>query len=240
MKSTTYTTLILGLALLLAALVWQFTAENTTPLQQTTTTGRDSHGCRVAEEYSFSETVGACVRQADMTPDIEQAAQQAVLSAGEEYALTVSSFNAYEEPGAYDIVLERGEEQSKETMYIRNGVVVPEQVVEKEDIIRVAAPLPGTTVSTPVQVSGVARGTWFFEGSFPLIVTNWDGLIIGEGYATAQDEWMTEDFVPFSGEVSFSLPTDTPYKRGVLIFKKDNPSDMRELDDALELPIMFE
>lgn len=240
MNVNTYTVFILGFVLLLAALVWQFTTQDTTPSEQAAASGRDSHGCRVAEDYSFSETIGACVQQADLTPDIEAAARQAVEYAGEEYALTVASFNAYEEPGVYDIILERGEAQHKETIYIRNNLVVPEQIVEKEDIIRVAAPLPGATISTPVQVSGVARGTWFFEGSFPLIVTDWDGLIIGEGYATTQDEWMTEDFVPFSGEVSFSLPTDTPHKRGVLIFKKDNPSDMRELDDALELPIMFE
>jgi len=85
---------------------------------------RDEHGCLGPAGYSFDEEVGACTRAWEFTPDIREAARMAVEHAGEGYALTVVSFNSYEEQGAYDIMLERGLERTPETVYIRDGVVV--------------------------------------------------------------------------------------------------------------------
>ncbi len=110
----------------------------------------------------------------------------------------------------------------------------------KDNLIRLDSPTSGQVVGNPASVKGEARGFWFFEGSFPIVVVDWNGLIIGEGYATAQDEWMNEEFVPFTGEVNYDLPNDTPYKRGAIILQKDNPSGLPENDDALEIPILFE
>lgn len=114
------------------------------------------------------------------------------------------------------------------------------ELSEKNDLIRVASPTINSIVGNPIIVTGKARGYWFFEGSFPLIVVDWDGLIIGSGYATTDGEWMTEDFVPFSGNVAYELPVDTPYKRGSIILRKDNPSGLPEYDDAIEIPVIFE
>lgn len=111
--------------------------------------------------------------------------------------------------------------------------------LEKTDLIRLNSPRPGDVVASPLTVSGEARGYWFFEASFPVYVTNWDGLIIGEGIATAEGNWMTEDFVPFTAELTFEKPDLYP-ERGTLILKKDNPSGLPEHDDALEIPIRFE
>ncbi len=110
--------------------------------------------------------------------------------------------------------------------------------VSTEDI-RISYPTLNETVSSPLTVQGQARGSWFFEGSFPVVVTNWDGLIIGEGYVTAQEEWMTAEFVPFTGTISFTFATDTPYTNGTVIFKKDNPSGLPENDKAIEIPVTF-
>ncbi len=109
--------------------------------------------------------------------------------------------------------------------------------LEKSDLIRLDSPRPGDTIENPVVVTGEARGTWFFEATFPIVLTDWDGLSIGEGYARAEGEWMTEEFVPFSGEVSYTLATDTPYDRGSLILQKANASGLPEHDDALEIPV---
>lgn len=116
---------------------------------------------------------------------------------------------------------------------------IQEMIDAKRDLIVVDVPQAYATVTTPLQVTGKARGYWYFEASFPIIVTDWDGLIIGEGYATAEGDWMTEDFVPFTATVDFTLPPDTPYRRGTIIFKKDNPSGLPEHDDALEIPVQF-
>lgn len=110
-------------------------------------------------------------------------------------------------------------------------------VVEKMDLIQLTTPQPNEVISTPLVVSGQARGSWFFEGSFPVTLTNWDGLIIAEGVAQAQGEWMTTEFVPFSVTLTFEYPT--LYDRGSLILKKENPSGLPENDDALEIPVKF-
>lgn len=111
---------------------------------------------------------------------------------------------------------------------------------EKTDLIRIDNPRPNEVITSPVTITGEARGYWFFEASFPIVVVDWDGVIIGQGYATAAEPWMTEDFVPFTATVTFRVPKDTPYKRGTLILKKDNPSGLPEHDDALEIPVRFE
>lgn len=85
---------------------------------------RDVNGCLTPAGYAFDEEVGACIRAFDMTPDIKAAAGLAVKSIGRAYALTVVSFNSYEEVGAYDIMFEKGEEREKTTVYIRGGKVV--------------------------------------------------------------------------------------------------------------------
>jgi hypothetical protein len=106
-----------------------------------------------------------------------------------------------------------------------------------KDLVKLEYPLPNDSISSPLVVRGQARGTWFFEASFPVTVVNWDGLIIGEGIAQAQSDWMTEEFVPFVATIKFETPT---YKNnGALILQKDNPSGLPKYDDALEIPILF-
>ena len=109
----------------------------------------------------------------------------------------------------------------------------------KANLIVMNTPTRDSVISSPVTITGKARGYWFFEASFPISVVNWDGLIIGQGIATAHDEWMTEDFVPFTATVAFTVATNTPYRRGALILQKDNPSGLPEHDDALEIPVTF-
>ena len=116
---------------------------------------------------------------------------------------------------------------------------------EKHNLIRVSAPGPNETVQSPLLIKGEARGYWFFEASFPIVLTDWGGRIIAQWYATAKDEWMTENFVPFEGTLEFENPAfpgaDAGHfsRRGYLIFKKDNPSGLPEHDDALEIPVLF-
>lgn len=117
--------------------------------------------------------------------------------------------------------------------------------LEKSELIRLDSPRPNDTITSPLTIRGEARGTWFFEADFPVVLVNWDGLIIATGAAQAQGEWMTEDFVPFSVELEFSNPIFPDVapghfsERGALILQKDNPSGLAEYDDALEIPLYF-
>lgn len=106
--------------------------------------------------------------------------------------------------------------------------------LEKTDLIIVDNPRPNSNISSNVNISGKARGTWFFEASFPISLIDLNNKEIVSGMANAQSDWMTEDFVPFSANLiipgSFSGPAE-------LILKKDNPSGDSSKDDNLIIPV---
>ena len=103
--------------------------------------------------------------------------------------------------------------------------------------IEVRIPEREALVESPLLVDGRARGGWFFEGTFPVVLTDWDGLIIAESFAQAEGEWMTDDWVPFKAVVEFDRPAYG--ERGSLILQKDNPSDLPEYDKAYEMTVFF-
>lgn len=108
--------------------------------------------------------------------------------------------------------------------------------IEKKDQIQVTQPKPNTLITNPTTVIGQARGSWFFEGTFPVVIIDSEGRELGKGNTTAFSDWMTENFVPFEITLEYNLPsTDT----GTIILKKDNPSGEPQNDDQLEIPIKF-
>lgn len=129
---------------------------------------------------------------------------------------------------------------------IRLSEDVREYIESKSDLIVVESPLALEVIESPLMFSGEARGPWFFEGSFSVLLTDWDGRIIAIGNAMVDegDNWMTEDFAGFNGSLSFENPSFEDgaefSKRGTLIFEKSNPSGLPANDDALEIPIRFE
>lgn len=110
----------------------------------------------------------------------------------------------------------------------------------KNDFIVLENVRPGDYIDPgkPLGLIGKARGNWYFEASFPIEILDRHANILASGYATAQGEWMTTEFVPFKAEIKFTkIPADNSF--GKIVLKKDNPSDMRELDDALEVLVYF-
>lgn len=91
-------------------------------------------------------------------------------------------------------------------------------------------------IESPLTVEGEAKGTWFFEASFPIKITDEQGNVLGSSYVQAQSDWMTEDFVPFKGQVQFSSKTA---QKGFLVLSKDNPSGLPEYDDQVRIPVML-
>jgi hypothetical protein len=113
--------------------------------------------------------------------------------------------------------------------------------LEKIDLIQIDNPRPNQVINSPLLVKGRARGYWYFEADFPVVLTDWDGRIIAEAIAQAQGNWMTEEFVPFETMLEFEKPEEISgiINSGSLILRKDNPSGLPENDDALEIPIKF-
>lgn len=113
-----------------------------------------------------------------------------------------------------------------------------EEIKAENDLIKINYPTIGQTITSPLSVAGQAKGTWYFEATFPLALIDQRGQTVAESFATAKDDWMTENFVPFEGEISFTPPPGQT--KGTLIFKKDNPSGLPEYEDQLEIPIFFQ
>jgi hypothetical protein len=107
----------------------------------------------------------------------------------------------------------------------------------KAGMIVVGSPAPGSAIASPLTVSGRARGTWFFEGDFPIVIIDASGSVIGRSYCTAQGPWMTKEFVAFEGKITFERPASSG--KAVLLLKKDNPTGKPEHDNALEIPVLI-
>jgi len=105
------------------------------------------------------------------------------------------------------------------------------------DLIVVDLPFPGAVVGKDFSVIGKARGTWFFEASFPVEVIDGNGKILAVGIAQAGSDWMTENFVPFKADLK--IP-ETYIGPATLILKKDNPSGLLENDASISFPITIE
>lgn len=107
-----------------------------------------------------------------------------------------------------------------------------------EDLILVRQPQPNDAVSSPVTINGMARGHWFFEADFPVKLVDKDGKVLGSAIASAEGEWMTKNFVPFSAELKFHNSTNA--SQAYLVFERSNPSDMRENDREYRIPVRLE
>lgn len=118
-----------------------------------------------------------------------------------------------------------------------NKNTVPEKIIPPNNLIQVSFPSSGEKIGGTLNVTGIAKGIWYFEGDFPVRLVDSAGRELAIAPASAQSEWMKEDFVPFSATLKYPVSQATSAK---LILAKDNPSDMRELDDAIEIPVVLE
>lgn len=58
--------------------------------------------------------------------------------------------------------------------------------LEKTDLIRITTPRPNDTIKSLVTIEGEARGTWFFEASFPIKLYDANNNLLGTAIAKAQ------------------------------------------------------
>lgn len=108
--------------------------------------------------------------------------------------------------------------------------------LELMDIIHVSVPRPNIMIQSPLLIEGEARGQWFFEANFPVRLLDETGKEIAKNFATAQGEWMTENFVPFTATLEFAPQTG---KKGTLLIENANPSGLPENAKKLSIPVKF-
>ena len=107
---------------------------------------------------------------------------------------------------------------------------------EKEGIL-VSSPKRNETIKSPLIIEGEAKGFWFFEAQFTAELYDAKGNFLGRAILTAQKNWMSEDFVPFEGNLIFTQPQSPT---GVLKFLSSNPSGLKENQKVFEVPVQFE
>ena len=106
-----------------------------------------------------------------------------------------------------------------------------------QDDVRLHSPQRDAIVASPLVVEGEARGSWFFEASFPVRVLDAAGLEIAVAPAQAIGEWMTPDFVPFAATLEFDSPVAGT--RGTIVLEKANASGLQEHAGELRIPVTF-
>jgi hypothetical protein len=125
-------------------------------------------------------------------------------------------------------------------MYWFSDVSDVKKEVDKSNVIRVTYPKSGQAITSPVSIEGEARGPWFFEADFSIVLVDSKRTMIGETIATAQGEWMTEDFVPFEAKLYFEQASSKKSDKGTLIFRKHNASGLPEHNDTFELNVIID
>ena len=103
-----------------------------------------------------------------------------------------------------------------------------------KDLLKVSSPLSNQTTTSPIAITGEARGNWYFEASFVIKLIDEKGTEIGQTIATAESDWMTTEFVPFKAQLTITQNYIGP---ATLIFIKENPSGLPENNDEFRLPI---
>jgi hypothetical protein len=109
-------------------------------------------------------------------------------------------------------------------------------VYKGNEKIQVSSPESGSVITSPVKITGQARGGWYSEANFPIKIKDEKENVLGQGLAQAQSDWMTEDFVPFKAAINFD-PKEN--EKGFIILEKDNPSGLPENADSINIPVRF-
>lgn len=121
--------------------------------------------------------------------------------------------------------------------YAEEITIEPTYLNATKDMVVVETPYPGAVTGKEFLVKGKARGTWFFEASFPVVLLDAQGNTLATGVAQAEGEWMTENFVPFTASLKAPQSYIGP---ATLVLKKDNPSGDAERDASISFPITIE
>jgi hypothetical protein len=103
--------------------------------------------------------------------------------------------------------------------------------------ILILSPKENEKIKSPLKIEGFAKGFWFFEAQFDAELYDKNNNFLGKAILKTKDNWMTENFVRFEGELVFSQPLTNS---GVLKFLSANPSGLPENQRVFEISVKFE
>ncbi len=104
----------------------------------------------------------------------------------------------------------------------------------QENEIIVDTPKANQIVASPIELTGQARGSWFFEANAPVKLIKENGEQIATSRIEPVGEWMTTEFVPYRGLIEFEVTATTS---AILVMQNDNPSGLPENAKELRIPL---
>jgi len=116
-------------------------------------------------------------------------------------------------------------------------VIEPESKIEgnKDDLVFFSV-APGDTISGILNFSGTIKNAYFFEANILVNILDQNKKLLEVGHGTATTEWMTSEPVSFEGSIDL---TGLPTGPGYIQIANDNPSDRRDLDKFIYIPIVI-
>ena len=145
------------------------------------------------------------------------------------------------DPLSGDIVVRKGKIRTATAATVRrilNNIQLKEDstYTSVNNLIKVDSPTPKSSISSPLTITGSARGYWYFEADFPIFLLDGKGNKIATAIAQAKGNWMTKDYVPFEATMEFVAPASGG---GELKFENSNPSGLEENARSLTIPVRF-
>ena len=96
---------------------------------------------------------------------------------------------------------------------------------------------PWGSIPDDIILTGDILGTWSFEGQLSLYLYDENAVLLGQWSMVLQDDWMTEELVPFSVPLVFD-PGDS--EAGTIVVEAANPSDLVENCREMHVQVTFE
>ena len=105
----------------------------------------------------------------------------------------------------------------------------------KDDLISFSVS-SGDAVSGVLNFSGTVKGAYFFEGNIGVAILDGNKKLLKQGHGDSTSDWMTTGPVSFAGAIDL---TGLPPGPGYIEISNDNPSDRRDLDKFIYIPIII-
>ena len=111
------------------------------------------------------------------------------------------------------------------------------QILGNKDDLVTFSILPSSKVHGVLSYRGVIKGAYFFEANIVINILDLNKNVLQRSNAMATSDWMTSGPVDFEGNFDFGgLPKGPAYFE----IHNDNPSDMRQNDKSILIPIVIE
>ncbi len=105
------------------------------------------------------------------------------------------------------------------------------------EYINIDSPREGSVIKSPLTISGTATGRWFFEAEFSAQLLDEQKNQIGLAIIRSQKDWMTDQFIPFKGTMTFK---GRPGSKATLILSPANPKgDPLRPEDEIRIPVIL-